>query len=206
MRDRFVHKTPRKKVGILGGSFNPAHAGHRHISRQALKLLGLDEVWWLVAPLNPFKQSEDMAAYDDRLAAARREAARDENIVVSDFERRAGTRYSYDTVVCLKKTYPDIDFVWLVGADILQELHRWHKYDALMHLLPVAVFARKNYALKGLRAPAARRFAVYRIDAEHGRRLAEMKPPAWVFLNIRRHGASSTEIRRRQALSDGEKG
>ena len=199
MRDRFGRRTRRKKVGLLGGSFNPAHHGHRHLSLKALRLLELDEVWWLVAPLNPFKRAKDMADYETRLNTAR-QVAKSAKIVVSDFENRAGTRKSVDTIEKLKQTYPDIDFVWLVGADILNELHRWYRYETLMRLLPVAVFARGIYALKGLRSTAARRFAAYRLPETSAKRLARMKPPAWVYLKIGRHAASSTAIRARQKV------
>lgn len=164
-----------------------------------MRLLGLDEVWWLVAPLNPFKQAKNMADYGTRLETARK-VANHRKIVVSDFENRVGTRKSVDTIEALKKAYPDTDFVWLVGADILTELHRWYKYETLMRLLPVAIFARGNYALKGLRAQTARRFAAYRTDESCARDLAQMKPPAWVYLKIGRHAASSTAIRKKNKL------
>lgn len=199
MRVRFGLRSRRKKVGLLGGSFNPAHAGHRHLSLKAMRLLRLDEVWWLVAPLNPFKQAKDMAEYGTRLETARK-VANHRKIIVSDFENRVGTRKSVDTIEALQKAYPDTDFVWLVGADILTELHRWYKYETLMRLLPVAIFARGNYALKGLRSKAARRFAAYRANEACAGSLARMKPPAWVYLKIGRHAASSTAIRKKNKL------
>lgn len=187
----------RKKVGLLGGSFNPAHDGHRYISLQALKLLGLDEVWWLVSPLNPFKESApDMASFERRLESARK-AANHPKIKPEDFETRMNTRYTADTLKKLKETYPDTAFVWLMGADNMLEFHRWKNWREIMHTVPVAVFARNHYALKALYSKAGRTFRPFRIDGRFSRRLAKMRPPAWVFLAIREHRASSTEIRRK---------
>ena len=184
----------RKTVGLLGGSFNPAHDGHRYISLQALKLLGLDEVWWLVSPLNPLKQAKDMASYERRLKIAEDVAAHPQ-IKISDVERHIGTRYTIDTLTKLKELYPDTGFVWLMGADNLLQFPRWYRWRDIMHTVPVAVFARKNYALKALHATAAAVFNLYRLDPQDAPELAFCKPPAWVFLPVRKHPASSTEIR-----------
>lgn len=184
----------RKTVGLLGGSFNPAHDGHRYISLQALKLLGLDEVWWLVSPLNPLKQAKDMASYERRLKIAEDVAAHPQ-IKISDVERYIGTRYTIDTLTKLKELYPDTGFVWLMGADNLLQFPRWYRWRDIMHTVPVAVFARKNYALKALHATAAAVFSLYRLDPQDAPELAFYKPPAWVFLPVRKHPASSTEIR-----------
>lgn len=185
-----------KKVGLLGGSFNPAHEGHRYISLQALKLLGLHEVWWLVSPLNPLKEkNKDMASYQKRLASAEA-VARHDRIKISTIETERGTRYTIDTLKQLKKMYPNTHFVWLMGADNLADFHRWYRWREIMHTVPVAVFARKNYALKALTGKAGRLFRLYRQEECAARRLPYRRPPAWVFLPIRRHPASSTEIRR----------
>lgn len=135
---RFVRKT----VGLLGGSFNPAHDGHRHISLQALKLLGLDEVWWLVSPLNPLKQAKDMASYDRRVASAEKIASHP-RIKVSRVEQEINTRYTIDTISKLQKMYPDISFVWLMGADNLLEFHHWYCWRSIMHAVPIAVLPEK---------------------------------------------------------------
>ena len=199
MQVRYVHKT----VGLLGGSFNPAHDGHRHISVQALKLLGLDEVWWLVSPLNPLKQAKDMASYECRLKTAE-QIARHPRIKVSDIEYRIGTRYTIDTLTKLKETFPDINFVWLMGADNLEQLPQWRCWREIMHTVPVAVFARKHYALKALHGKAARLYHLYRRTPSEAANLAFCKPPAWVFLPIRKHPASSTEIRKKGLFQVGE--
>ncbi len=199
MQVRFVRKT----VGLLGGSFNPAHNGHRYISLQALKLLGLDEIWWLVSPLNPLKQSKDMASYERRLETAQ-EVANHPHIIVSDLEYKIGTHYTIDTLTKLKELYPDINFVWLMGADNLLQFHQWYRWRSIMHSVPIAVFARKHYALKALHGKTARLYQLYRKDPKDAFDLAFCKPPAWVFLPIRKHPASSTEIRNKGLFQTGE--
>lgn len=188
-------KYARKTVGLLGGSFNPAHDGHRYVSLQALKLLKLDEVWWLVSPLNPLKEGRnDMAPFERRLESAQK-TANHPKIKVSGAEMQMQTRYTIDTLKKLKELYPDTNFVWLTGADNFAELHRWRNWREIMHTVPVAVFARNHYALRALCGKAGRTFRLYRIDARFAPRLARMRAPAWMFLPIREHPASSTEIR-----------
>lgn len=199
MQVRFVRKT----VGLLGGSFNPAHDGHRYISLQAVKLLGLDEVWWLVSPLNPLKKASDMASYERRLETAK-ETARHPRIKVSDIESRIGTHYTIDTLTKLKELYPDINFVWLMGADNLWQFHHWYRWRSIMRSVPIAVFDRKHFALKALHGVTARRFRLYRQDPTNAVNLTFCKPPAWVFLPIRKHPASATEIRNKGLFQTGE--
>ena len=197
-------KHVRKTVGLLGGSFNPAHDGHRHISLQALKLLDLDEVWWLVSPLNPLKSAKDMASYERRLETAR-SVARHPCIKVSDIEVRLGTRYTIDILEKLKELNPDIDFVWLMGADNLAQFPQWYRWQDILHTVPVAVFARKHYALKALHGKMARIYHSFRLKPEDAGSLACRRPPAWVYLPIRKHPASSTEIRQKGLFQTGEK-
>jgi nicotinate-nucleotide adenylyltransferase len=142
-----------KRIGLLGGSFNPAHAGHRQISVEALRRLGLDEVWWLVSPQNPLKPVAGMAPLPARLASARA-MARHPRIRVSAVETRLGTRYAVDTVAALQRRYPRLRFIWLAGADILPELHRWHRWRALLRRVPIAVVARPRYTGAAMRSPA----------------------------------------------------
>lgn len=199
MQVKFVRKT----VGLLGGSFNPAHDGHRYISLQALKLLGLDEVWWLVSPLNPLKQAKDMASYERRIETAK-QIAQHPRIKVSVIESEIGTRYTVDTLLKLKELYPDINFVWLMGADNLSQFPLWYRWRTIMHTVPIAVFARKHYALKALHGRTARIYQLYRKNASEAVNLAFCRPPAWVFLPIRKHPASSTEIRKKGLFQTGE--
>ncbi len=190
----------RRRIGLLGGSFNPAHEGHLHISRLALDRLGLDELWWLVSPQNPLKSDVGMAPLVERLAGART-VARDSRIVVTDIERELGTRYTVDTVMALRARFPDSRFVWVAGADIMMEIHRWKDWRRLFRTVAIAVFARPTYSFKVLASIAARRFAAYRVADTRARRLVGRRLPAWVFLRTPVHPASATEIRKARALA-----
>lgn len=185
----------RLSVGLLGGSFNPAHEGHRHISLQALRSLGLDEVWWLVAPQNPLKPVDGMAPLAERLAGARR-MARHRAIRVSDLEQALGTRYTVDTLAALRRRFPRCRFVWLMGADNLAQISRWGRWTTIFRTCAVAVFDRSPYSYPSLAGKAAQRFARARLPAGRGSLLATRTPPAWAFLHMRRHPASATAIRR----------
>ena len=184
-----------RRVGLLGGSFNPAHAGHLHVSQQALKLLELDEVWWLVSPQNPLKPEAGMAPLQDRMAEARQVAHGQPEISVTDIEADLGTIYTVDTLEALRQRHPRKDFILLAGADILEELPRWRDWERIFQTVPIAVFARKPYSLTALSGLAAQRFAQFRIPEEEASTLAGRGPPAWVFLHIREHPASATAIR-----------
>ena len=189
----------RPRIGLLGGSFNPAHAGHLHVSRLALEKLGLDEVWWLVSPQNPLKSTRDMAPLKERLAQAKTVAKADGRIVVSDLETQMGTRYTVDTLTQLRAAQPEKAFVWIVGADNLHQMHKWRGWRAIFRMVPIAVFPRAPYSLRALGGRAARRFEAARIPETRARRLATLKPPAWVFLRTPLHGESATRIRKRMA-------
>ena len=132
------------RIGLLGGSFNPAHRGHRRISLAALAALGLDEMWWLVSPGNPLKAATGMAPFAARFASARRMARR-APIRVSDFEARAGTRYTVDTLAKLVRRYPQHRFIWLMGADTVAQFHHWRAWRKIAQLVPIAVIARPGY-------------------------------------------------------------
>jgi nicotinate-nucleotide adenylyltransferase len=181
------------RVGLLGGSFNPAHDGHLHVSAEALKRLRLDQVWWLVSPQNPLKPVQGMAAFTERLAGARA-LARDPRIRVRDLEQRFGTRYTVDTLARLRCAF-GYDFVWLIGADNLIQLPFWRHWARVMALAPVAVIDRGDYLYRALVGRAAVRFHRFRVDPARAGELARMAPPAWVYLRLRPHGASSTRIR-----------
>lgn len=188
------------RIGLLGGSFNPAHDGHVHISRLALERLNLDQVWWLVSPQNPLKPAQGMAALKDRLRAARGIAAADAGIAVTDIENDLGTRYTVDTLDALKRRFPEARFVWIMGADNMVQFHRWQRWREIFQAVGVAVFPRAPYSLRALSSIAARRFAGRRIRPSRAGTLADMPPPAWVFLRARRHGGSATRIRAQRAL------
>ena len=182
----------RRKVGLLGGSFNPAHDGHRHISLLALQQLGLDQVWWLVSPQNPLKPSDGMAGLAERMRLAR-EQARHPHILVTDLERRLNTRYTVDTLRLLRRHHRDIAFVWLMGADNLIQLPQWRRWREIMAATPLAVFDRPGATYGALAGQAAHSYAACRIGDP--RRLANAVTPAWSFIFKRRHPASATAIR-----------
>lgn len=183
-----------RRIGLLGGSFNPAHEGHREISLQALARLGLDEVWWLVSPQNPLKPVAGMAPFARRLAEARA-VARHPRIRVTDLEARLGTRHTAATLRRLTRRFPGIRFVWLMGADNLVQIDRWRAWQQIFHLVPVAVWARPSYCFRALAAKAARRFAGARLQENAGRLLPATDPPAWVFVHGRLNPLSATAIR-----------
>ena len=165
---------PRRRalrVGLLGGSFNPAHAGHLYISRE-------------------------LAPFEKRLAWAEKVAAAEPRIVVSDIEARLGTRYTVDTLTRLVRDRR-YRFVWIVGADNLAQFHRWRHWQRIFELVPVAVFERAPYSYGALAGRAAHRFAGARIGETEARRIAELDPPRWVFVRLRPHPASATAIRER---------
>ena len=186
------------KIGLLGGSFNPAHGGHRHISLAALKRLGLDRVWWLVAPQNPLKSTDGMAPIDERLKTARKVAG-DRRIVATDIERSLGTRYTADTLKALSSRCQGHRFVWLMGADNLIQISAWRRWQEIFKIVPVAVFDRPNYGYKALAGEAAWRFRRQRLPQAKARLLADRQAPAWTFLWIPLSATSATEIRRKRA-------
>ncbi|MGQ9366883.1 nicotinate-nucleotide adenylyltransferase [Azospirillum sp. ST 5-10] len=186
------------RVGLLGGSFNPAHAGHRHISVYALRRLRLDQVWWLVSPQNPLKSAADMGTLAERLASARA-AARHPRIVPTALECDLGTRYTADTLAELTRRFPRTRFVWLMGADNLRQIPRWQHWTKIFRMVPIAVFSRPTYSLSALGGVAARRYARRRVSEQRVRELAVMAPPAWAFLRNPLHPASATAIRRARA-------
>jgi nicotinate (nicotinamide) nucleotide adenylyltransferase/ribosome silencing factor RsfS/YbeB/iojap len=184
---------------LLGGSFNPAHGGHLHISELALKLLDLDQIWWLVSPQNPLKPVDGMAPFPVRLERARRIAETDPRILVTDLESRlASSRYTADSLKALRRRFPRLRFVWLMGGDNLVQIPKWQRWPEIFRTVPIAVFDRPSYSLKALSGPAAKRFARYRVPASDERRLAEMEPPAWVFFHTRLDDRSATRIRSEQ--------
>ena len=192
-----VRRAPRLRIGLLGGSFNPAHEGHRAISREALKRLRLDRVWWLVSPQNPLKPTDQTADLEQRLAAARA-IADHPRVIVTDLERRIGTRYTVDTLAWLTRRCR-ARFVWLIGADNMAQLPRWRRWQRLVRMVPIAVFDREPYSYLALAGRMARAYAGERLVERRAPVLAEYPPPAWVYLRLRRHQVSSTAIRQERA-------
>jgi nicotinate-nucleotide adenylyltransferase len=182
------------RVGLFGGSFNPAHDGHAHVAETALSRLQLDKVIWLVSPQNPLKSHHEMASLAARMASARI-MAKGPAMQVSDFESRAGTAWTVDTLRALKARHPGVHFVWLMGSDNLASFHRWRGWTDIMRMMPVAVVARPGSMLESRAAPAARRFASYRVSSDEARVLAEMQAPAWTYLTAPLNLSSSTALR-----------
>ncbi|MCP4329483.1 MAG: nicotinate-nucleotide adenylyltransferase [Alphaproteobacteria bacterium] len=188
-------RTADRKVGILGGSFNPAHRGHLHISRLALHRLDLDQIWWMVSPQNPLKPPDATAPMAVRMAEAWAVAGSDRRIVVTDIEAHLGTRFTADTLTVMRLRMPRIRFVWLMGADNLIQLPDWHHWETVMATVPVAVLARPTYSLRAMVGKVAQRYADYRLRPEASHYLADRFPPAWTFIAGPMHAASATAIR-----------
>ncbi|MSP44029.1 MAG: nicotinate-nucleotide adenylyltransferase [Alphaproteobacteria bacterium] len=182
------------RVGLLGGSFNPAHAGHRHISVIALKRLQLDRVWWLVSPQNPLKPAQGMASLADRIRSAH-SAARHPRIVVSAIESRLRTTFTIDTLTALRRRWPGVRFVWLMGADNLLQMPRWRDWNHIMRRMPVAILDRPGNGIKVLQGKVALRYRKDRLPVHLARLLPDQQAPAWAFFPCRLHPASSTAIR-----------
>jgi nicotinate-nucleotide adenylyltransferase len=179
------------RIGLLGGSFNPAHEGHVHVSEVALKRLGLDYVWWLVAPQNPLKSVVGMAPLHGRMADAVA-LARHPRIIVMDIEHALGTRYTVDTVRALKKRFPQLCFVWLMGSDNLDNFKRWYRWPEILSHIPVAIVLRPGSVLAALHAKPIERFASAR---RHHCSIARARAPAIAIIDGRRNSQSSTAIR-----------
>lgn len=164
------------------------------MSLEALRRLRLDAVWWLVAPQNPLKPVAGMASLERRLLQAAHMAAHP-RILVTAVERELGTRYTVESLTALRRRFPHTRFVWLMGADNLAQMPRWHRWTQIFALVPVAVFARPTYCQAALAGPAAHRFHRSRQPESTANRLADRTPPAWSFIRMRLHPASATAIR-----------
>ena len=174
---------PNMRIGLLGGSFNPAHEGHRHASLVALARLGLDRVWWLVSPGNPLKRGAKLPPLAERVAAAKK-IAHHPRIVVTGFEGAQSSAYTVDTLRLLKRRFPHVNFVWLMGADNLGDVHRWRAWEEIFQLVPIAVLDRPGFRLKARASKAAQRFAAASIDESDANGLALIEPPAWTLLTM----------------------
>jgi nicotinate-nucleotide adenylyltransferase len=190
------------RVGLFGGSFNPAHPGHAHVAETARKRLDLDHVIWLVTPQNPLKSARDAAPLAERLASARAQA-KGPAMIVSDAETRIGAKYTLDTLRVLKARFPGVRFVWIMGADNLASFHHWRGWVEIMRSTPVAVVARPDSLHKSRAGPTARRFASARLPTREAPMLAGAKAPAWVYLRGPLNFASSTALRSRAAGASG---
>ena len=184
------------RIGLFGGSFNPAHEGHRLVALQCLRRLRLDRVWLLVSPGNPLKDNDALPSLADRVRATR-ELMRHPDIEVTGFEAEHGFRYTYDTIRYLTESRRGTRFVWIMGADNLQQIHHWGRWKEIFHRVGVAVFDRPSYSLRALSAKAAQRFASHRLSQAGGWRVARKRPPVWVFMRIKLIAQSATALRAR---------
>ena len=183
------------RLGVFGGSFDPPHRGHVHVTREATKAFGLDRVWWLVSPGNPLKE-RGPAPIARRMAAAR-QVMQHPKVDVTDIEALVGTRATADTLTALRRLYPQVRFVWLMGADNLAQFHRWKDWRLIMDTVPVGVVARPGERISARMSPAARVYAKYRIDGQARHLLGQAQAPAWCFVNVPMIDVSSTELRTR---------
>jgi len=186
---------PNMRIGLLGGSFNPPHQAHVEISLAALKRLDLDRVWWLVTPGNPLKNGSDLPGLGKRLQAARNLAARHPGIGVTGFAGQKASPYTIDVLAELKRRFPAVKFVWLMGADNLADFHRWRAWEHIFRLAPIAVLDRPTFRLKARASKAAHRFSVFHVDESDASGLAQLAPPAWTILTHRLSPLSSTTLR-----------
>jgi nicotinate-nucleotide adenylyltransferase len=191
---RLPPHAPGMRVGLYGGSFNPPHAGHRHVSLMALRRLGLDRIWWMVTPGNPLKDRRRLPALAARLAAARI-VAHHPRIDVTGFEAEIGAAYSIDTVRFLVRRCPALRFVWIMGADSLATFQRWKDWQGIAAAMPMAVIDRPGWTLAATASRAAIALRERRMAEAEARRLADSRPPAWVYLHGARSSLSSTQLR-----------
>ena len=180
------------KVALFGGSFDPPHEGHRLVAQAALRALNIDYVWWLVSPQNPLKSRRPKDI--DRRVAAVQKLASNRRFIVSDEETRLGTFYTIDTVRALRTAYPQVSFIWLIGADNLVGLHRWKNWQSLIREIPLAVYPRPGASHKAALSPAARAFDYARLDAAAAQ-LPLCQAPAWVMLDGARSSLASSQLR-----------
>ena len=183
-----------EKIGLLGGSFNPAHEGHLEISLAALDVLGLDKVWWLVSPGNPLKSTDEMGDFNDRFASAKKMAT-DPRIKVSDIEKELGTIYTVNTLEKMKSNMKEDHLIWLMGADNLAQFHEWKEWEKIANTVPFAIFNRPSYSKESLKSIAAMTLARSRIPLDQASTLYSLKPPAWIFYDVSNNPLSSTAIR-----------
>jgi nicotinate-nucleotide adenylyltransferase len=197
---RLPRWAPGQKIGLLGGSFNPAHDGHRLISQLALRRLRLDRLWWLVTPGNPLKQNADLPDLPTRIAAARAFVS-DKRIDVTGLEAEIGARFTYDTIAWLVRRLRGVHFVWIMGADNLVQFHRWRNWRDIARLVPIAAIDRPGSTLRAATSHAGATLSRCRAAERDAGRFALMRPPAFLFLHGPRSSLSSTALRG-EAIAD----
>ena len=189
---------PGQRIGIMGGSFNPVHAGHLIVAEAALKRLGLDQLWWVVTPGNPLKENSGLAPLAVRMTACRA-LAKNPRMKITGFETELGSPYTSVTLRFLKRRYPACHFVWVMGADNLATFHRWQNWEDIASSMPIAVVDRPGWRLKALASEAAKVLSDVRVPEAKAETLVGLQAPAWVFLTTRLSGLSSTALRNRRS-------
>jgi len=185
---------PGMRIGLFGGSFNPPHDGHRLVSRQAMKRLGLDAVWWLVSPGNPLKDHSELAPLRERIDAAR-QLVDHPAVHITGFEAEHGFRYTFDTLEFLTNSLSDRKFVWIMGADNLIGFHKWERWRDIAQMMPIAIYVRPGNARQAPFSRAAITLGRYRVDESDAPKLANMAAPAWTYMHGIMSDLSSTKIR-----------
>ena len=189
---------PGLRIGVMGGTFDPPHAGHLLISRIALRRLKLDQIWWVVTPGNPLKAHDELPDLGGRMEQCRKLAA-DRRVRITGFEEALRTPYTAVTLAFLKRRFPWVRFVWIMGADNLAEMERWHRWREIFGLFPIAVVDRPGWRLRALASKAARALGRAYVPEARSATLASCKPPAWTLLTGPLSRLSSTELRSARA-------
>ncbi|CAM3874851.1 nicotinate-nucleotide adenylyltransferase [Litorimonas haliclonae] len=180
------------KIGLFGGSFNPAHPGHLHVATSGLRELGLDHIWWLVSPQNPLKPEQP--SYDSRVETVKA-LNLPPRMDISHVEKQFGTNYTIDLLRRLKKRYPRTHFVFMMGADNFAQLPKWRSWQEIMSSFPIAVISRPGNNIKARLGQAARQYADYRLPEQSAASLAEMTAPRWTYLTLPLDKRSSSALR-----------
>ncbi|MFT3996328.1 MAG: nicotinate-nucleotide adenylyltransferase [Asticcacaulis sp.] len=198
-----LHLEPGMKIGLFGGSFNPAHEGHAHVAETARMRLGLDRIIWLVSPQNPLKSRHETAPLSERIRDIRPFAGPKD--IISDFETRINATYTLDTLRALKARYPGVQFVWIMGGDSLASFHRWRGWMQIARMVPMAIVSRPGVLMKSRLSPTARRFAHFRHKEREAKILSRLPAPAWVYLKGPLHNISSTALRAQRKKAPDQK-
>ena len=191
-----------RRIGLLGGSFDPPHKGHIYISIEAKKLLQINEIWWLVTPQNPLKISEP-ATYQERIKNCK-EISKDKPILIKEIEKKINSKYTYQTLDYLLNHYINIKFFWIMGADNLINFHKWQKWRQIFQEISIVVYKRHGYNNQALKSIACRTFTNYRINSLQINKNYFNKLPSWAWIDNREIKISSTEIRQQRLLLRGK--
>ncbi len=184
---------PGLTIGLLGGSFDPPHEGHIHITKKAIKIFNLSKMWWLVSPRNPIKDKTP-SDINNRLLASK-QMMEHPSVIITDIEKKLKTKFTFQTLIKMKKLYPGTRFIWIMGADNLKNFHHWENWEWIMKNIPIGVMARPREQIKAGLSPAATRFRKYRLPKEKSLLLPFLSPPVWTLVTGPMKNISSTKLR-----------